>query len=237
MQTGGKKNNNSNNNYNNNNNINNKHEQINNIAVANNNTSNSLETNELLTANNNINTTFNNVTNTVITNPKLREFIDFVNTYTKIDKIDDNLLSIVNTTFKTYDKFNKDIPLEAEMYIRDEDLSDFCAKNVNNGSMISLTLDDPRLVEYLKIYREMKTLYIDNCEHLLGVLENKILNKSTVDEKNENPHFTVQNIGYDTLVELETDVRNRLVIMYSSCHEQYQKGMVSLFNGLKQEAQ
>ena len=123
------------------------------------------------------------------------------------------------------------------MYIRDEDLSDFCVKNVNNDSMIPITLDDPRLGEYIKIYKDMKTLYIDNCDHLLGVLENRILNKSKVDEKNENPHFTVQNIGYDTLVELETDVRNILVIMYSSCHEQYQKEMVALFNGLKQEAQ
>ena len=121
------------------------------------------------------------------------------------------------------------------MYIIDEDLSDFFAKNVNSESMIPITLDDPRLGEYIKIYKDMKTLYFDNCDYLLGVLEKRILNKSQVDEKNENPHFTVKNIGYNNLVELETDVRNRLVIMYSSCHEQYQKGIVALYNALKTE--
>ena len=59
--------------------------------------------------------------------------------------------------------------------------------------------------------------------------------KVPIDEKNETPHFTVNNIGYEELVVIETDVRNILVKMYSGCHEQYQKGMVSLYTALKTE--
>ena len=79
----------------------------------------------------------------------------------------------------------------------------------------------------------MKTMYIDNCEYLLNLLEQKILVKLPIDEKDETPHFTIKNIGYAELVETETDIRNKLVTMYSGCHEQYQKGMVALYNALK----
>ena len=47
------------------------------------------------------------------------------------------------------------------------------------------------------------------------------------------PSFTLQNIGYNDLVSIETDVRNRLVNMYSKCQEHYQQGIVALFNALK----
>ena len=78
----------------------------------------------------------------------------------------------------------------------------------------------------------MKNMYINNCEYLFTVLENRILIKSAVDEKDENPHFTIKNIGYGELVEIETDIRNKLVTMYSECHEQYQKGIVALYKAL-----
>ena len=83
----------------------------------------------------------------------------------------------------------------------------------------------------------MKDMYINNCEYLLNLLENNILVKSQVDENNENPHFTIQNISYEDLVETETSIRNKLVEMYSGCHEQYQKGIVALYTALKTETE
>jgi hypothetical protein len=103
--------------------------------------------------------------------------------------------------------------------------------------MIPITIDDPRLTEYIKIYKDMKTMYIDNCDYLLNLLEKQVLVKSPVDENNENPHFTIKNIGYSDLVEVETDIRNKLVAMYSGCHEQYQKGIVALYTALKTETE
>jgi hypothetical protein len=123
------------------------------------------------------------------------------------------------------------------MYIKEDNMIDFCVKNINNNSMIPITISDPKLTEYIKIYKNMKILYIDSCEYLFRILENKILNKNPVDEKDENPHFTIKNIGYGELVEIETDVRNKLVTMYSSCQEQYQLGIVALYNALKSETE
>ena len=165
----------------------------------------------------------------------VNKFVDFVNVYSQIDKIDDSIIEIVNTGFKKYDNFSRDIPIEAPLYINEERMEDFCISKVNDDGMIPITLDDPRLTEYIKMYKDMKTTYIDNCEYLLNLLERQILVKSPVDEKNENPHFTIKNIGYSELVEVETDIRNKLVSMYSGCHEQYQKGIVALYNALKTE--
>ena len=81
----------------------------------------------------------------------------------------------------------------------------------------------------------MKDNYIDNCEFLLNLLEDKVLVKLPTNEKNETSHFTIQNIAYSDLVNIETEIRNRLVNMYSECHTQYQKGMVALYTALKKE--
>ena len=121
------------------------------------------------------------------------------------------------------------------MHIKEDKMLDFCTKNINANSMIPITLSDPKLVEYIKIYKDMKNMYIDNCEYLFRILENKILDKVQVDEKDENSKFTIKNIGYGELVEIETDVRNKLVTMYSGCHEQYQKGIVALYKALSSE--
>jgi hypothetical protein len=163
----------------------------------------------------------------------IEKFKEFVNSYAKIDKIDSNILEIVNTAFKTHNKFSKDIDTEAELRISDEDLEQFCINNINDNSMIPISLDDARLGEYIKIYKDLKGVYLDNCEYLLGVLEKQVLVKEPVDDKNDNPHFALKNMGYNDLVSIETDVRNRLVNMYSQCQEQYQKGMVALYNALR----
>ena len=165
------------------------------------------------------------------------KFIDFVKLYNNIDKIDDTLFEIVKTSFKTYDKFDSTIPTELPLYINKDEMEEFCVEKINNDSMIPIKLDDPRLADYIKIYKDMKDTYIDNCEYLLNLIEKKILVKLPVDDSDENPRFTIQNIGYAELVTTETDIRNKLVAMYSGCHEQYQKGIVALYTALKQPAE
>ena len=173
----------------------------------------------------------------------LKQFTNFVKNYTQIDTIDDKLMEIVNTGFKTYDKFSEDLPAETALYLNNDKFEDFCINQANTQGLISITLDDPRLTDYIKNYKDMKNMYIENCEYLLNLLEREILIKTepkTTNETNaeqEQPHFTIKNIGYSELVDVETDIRNKLVSMYSGCHEQYQKGMVSLYNALKTETQ
>jgi len=194
----------------------------------------------------------NNTSNTSNTSnknmPKIKQFINFVNAYSKIDKIDDDLLKFINSVtnesnkiadvgFKTYSHFSPDS--QADMYIRkdggDYNLNQFCKQNANESRMIPINIKDPKLSNFVKIYKDMKTDYITNCENLFNILEKNILMKAPVNETNTNPHFTVNNIGYSELVTIETDVRNILVEMYAKCHEQYQKGMVELYNALKPE--
>ena len=161
-------------------------------------------------------------------NPLIVKFKEFVNTYNGIDKINSKVLEIVNTAFKTYDKFTDNPALN----ISTNDFEKFCINNINDKLMITIALDDPKLGEYIKIYKDLKMVYLDNCEYLLGVLEKQVLIKSQINDKDDNPHFTLKNIGYNDLVSVETDVRNRLVNMYSQCQEFYQKGMVALYNAL-----
>ena len=215
-----------------NNELNQKIKELSNNAANNNLPNNNLPINNSL----NNNALNNNLANTS-KNPVIQKFIDFVNSYANIDTIDEKIIALVNTAFKTGDKFDINNPTEKDLRIKEDNMNDFCKKNVNNNSMIPITLSDPRLTEYIKIYKDMKNVYIDNCEYLLRILETKILDKTPVDEKDENPHFTIKNIGYSDLVSIETDVRNKLVTMYSGCHEKYQRGIVALFNALKPEEQ
>ena len=162
----------------------------------------------------------------------IQKFLEFVNTYSKIDKLDDKVLDIVNYAFMK----NSDFKTNPDLYIKDSDMTEFCSKNMNDNSTIPITLGDPKLIEYIKIYKNMKTMYIENCEYLLRALEIKILNKVPVDEKDETPHFTIKNIGYSDLALIESDIRDKLVIMYSKCHEEYQKGIVALYKALNPES-
>jgi hypothetical protein len=164
-------------------------------------------------------------------------FKQFIDEYAKIDKIDSNVLEIVNTAFKTHQDFSKEISSEAALRISDEDFEEFCINNINDKSMITLSLDDPRLGEFVKIYKDLKTVYLDNCEYLLTLLEKNILDKEKVSEKNDNPRFALKNIGFSDLSSFETDVRNRLVSMYSQCQEHYQKGIMALYTALKTPAE
>ena len=176
--------------------------------------------------------------------PMIQKFIEFVNTYSKIDKIDDKVIKIVNTAFRKISdkktsnnsKIDLNIPEDKDLYIKDSDMKEFCKTNMNDNSMIPITINDPKLTEYMTIYKNMKNMYIDNCEFLFRVLENRILNRTPVDEKDETPHFTIKNIGYGDLVEIETEVRDKLVTMYSKCHEEYQKGIVALYKSLNTES-
>jgi hypothetical protein len=177
-------------------------------------------------------------------NPYLQKFKEFVNLYNKVDKLDDKILEIVNTAFKTYNKFSSDNPNEMNMYINPDEFDKFCKNNANQLMLIPIKLDDPRLGEFIKIYKDLKNVYLDNCEYLLKLLDDKILMKTAVipnanssasttgNQEEAQTRFTLQNIGYSDLTEIETDVRNHLVKMYSQCHEYYQKAFVSIYKGL-----
>ena len=167
-------------------------------------------------------------------NELLDNFRNFVETYTQIDDIDSKMIEIVNTAFKTYDKFANDIQLEADLRIPDDDFETFCVNNVNDNSQIAISMNDPRLTEYLKIYKDLKAEYLDNCEYLLGLLEKKVLIREKVSDDDTTPHFTLQEINYSELSAIETDVRNRLVNMYSKCHQNYQAGLKALYKALKE---
>jgi hypothetical protein len=205
---------------------------------ANNNTNdnaNAIANNLLANSNTiaNVGTNVNNATPNLL----IDKFKQFIDEYAKIDKIDSNVLEIVNTAFKTHQDFSKEISTEAALRISDEDFEEFCINNINDKSMITLSLDDPRLGEFVKIYKDLKTVYLDNCEYLLTLLEKNILDKEKVSEKNDNPRFALKNIGFSDLSSFETDVRNRLVSMYSQCQEHYQKGIMALYTALKTPAE
>ena len=173
-----------------------------------------------------------NINNTTL-NPYLQKFKEFVSIYNKVDKLDDKILEIVNTAFKPYNKFSSENPNESNMSISSENFDKFCKSNANQMMLIPIKLDDPRLGEFIKIYKDLKNIYLDNCEYLLKLLDDKVLVKTTVgSEKDEQTRFTLQNISFNDLTSIETDVRNHLVTMYSKCHEYYQKAFVAIYKGL-----
>ncbi len=124
--------------------------------------------------------------------------------------------------------------MEANLRITEEDFDNFCIKNINDNAQIPITLNDPRLTEYLKIYKDLKSLYLDNCEYLLSLLEKDVLTKDNAEENNTNSHFTLREINYTELASIETDVRNRLVNMYAQCQQNYQAGIKALYTALKE---
>jgi len=167
-------------------------------------------------------------------NTLLDKFLEFVDFYAKIDKIDSKIIEIVNTAFKTYDKFSNETKMEADLRITENEFDNFCIHNINDNTQIPISLNDPRLTDYIKIYKDLKNIYLDNCEYLLSLLENQILIKDKTKESNTILHFTLREINYADLASLETDVRNRLVNMYAQCHQNYQAGIKALYNALKE---
>ncbi len=212
----------------NNNNLNKK---INN--VMNNNMNNENNQNNLQKQNESVINTQELKTN----NTLLDKFLEFVDFYSKIDDIDSKIIEIVNTAFKTYDKFSNETKMEADLRITEDDFDNFCINNINDNAQIPITLNDPRLTEYLKIYKDLKSLYLDNCEYLLTLLEKQVLVKEPSNDTNTKSRFTLREIGYADLAALETDVRNRLVNMYAQCQQNYQAGIKALYNALKEEVQ
>ena len=209
------------------------------------NTNNNNNNNESLVGNeqNNVGNIVNSdIKNSTPENIRLKEFKDFVAYYVKMNVIDDKVLDMVNTAFKQSGNFARDSPNEGSMYISDKDFEDFCVANINNNALIPIKISDSNLGEFIKIYKDMKESYLDNCNYLLSLLEKQILDtiKESQGEnkaEEENPRFTLKNIGFSDLVSIEVDVRNRLVSMYSTCHENYQKGVKSLYDALRNRSE
>ena len=209
----------------------------NNNNIANTNTHNTMKNNSTSTNTNN-----NNKKYTKTTSDKLiAKFMQFVKNYNTVDKIDDKIITVINSAFKKYNDYNTLDKDDPNYYISSNDFNEFCIKNINtnNNNLINLDLEDERLRDFIKIYKDLKKLYIDNCEYLLVLLEKSILVKESANEKDTetNIHFTLKNIGYSELVEFETDVRNRLVTMYTQCQEHYQRGIMALYKALSEPIQ
>jgi hypothetical protein len=124
--------------------------------------------------------------------------------------------------------------MEDDLRITEDDIDNFCINNINDNAQIPITLNDPRLAEYLKIYKDLKSVYLDNCEYLLTLLEKQVLVKEKSSDTNTAARFTLREISYADLAALETDVRNRLVNMYAQCQQNYQAGLKALFSALKE---
>jgi hypothetical protein len=173
-------------------------------------------------------------------NSLLDKFLEFVAFYDKVDKIDPKVIELVNTAFKTYDKFSNETKFEADLRLTEDEFDNFCINNINDNAQIAITLNDPRLAEYLKIYKDLKAVYLDNCEYLLTLLEKQILIKQNTGDANTAttpPRFTLRELSYSDLAALETDVRNRLVNMYAQCQQNYQAGIKALFVALKESTE
>jgi hypothetical protein len=159
----------SNNNNKNNNNKNNNNKKNN---KKNNNNNESLVGN----TNNNVGNIVNSdIKNSTKENIRLKEFKDFVAYYVKMNVIDENVIDMVNTAFKQSGNFARDSPNEGSMYIADKDFEDFCVANINNNALIPLKISDSNLGDFIKIYKDMKESYLDNCNYLLSLLEKQIL--------------------------------------------------------------
>ena len=173
-------------------------------------------------------------TPSLMENSLLSRFLEFVKTYSKIAKFDTkkldsyNMTELTTSAFKTFSNYDPKDPVTGNLFISDENMDKFCVENAVDD-VININLNDSKFDELVKIYSDMKTKYLGNCEKLLSILENYILTKVGSES---SMRFTLKNIGYAELVEQETNVRNNISTMYAECHQNYQTGIVSLYNAL-----
>ena len=170
----------------------------------------------------------------------IQRFKQFIESYSKITDFDPKKLDnygmtiLANSAFKKHGNYDKEDPVSGKYFIDDNSFANFCVDNSTNN-IININLDDDKFAELIKIYKDMKTMYITNCGTLLETLEKNILIKVPENEDDKSPKFTLKDLNYSELIEQETNVRNQLGQMYALCHEQYQAGISALYNALKKE--
>jgi hypothetical protein len=168
------------------------------------------------------------------------KFKEFIASYSKITNFDLEKINmygldvISSSAFKQQSNYNKDDPVTGKYFIDEDEFANFCVDNSTNN-IINLNLDDEKFEELIKIYKDMKNMYINNCETLLATLEKNILIKVPENDNDKSPKFTLKDLNYTELVEQETNVRNQLGQMYAMCHDQYQAGISALYNALKKQ--
>ena len=197
------------------------------------NNDNEVENNDNETENNDneVENNDNGKINEVLTNEYnslIDKFISFVGKYNE-KKINPEVIDIIKKHFK-----NK------SDNISDKDFTQFCKENNDkllNG--IKLNVDDPRLSAFITVYQELKEFYLTNSEELLNILETNILEKETnSDNKSKENNnmsdvkFSVKNLNYKELNELEDTIRDKLSDLYSKCHASYLSGVDKLYQAL-----
>lgn len=145
----------------------------------------------------------------------LDKFINFMNDTGLYDKMDSNLMDMLNY---------KMIPIPSYQ------IDEIC-KNVEkldtNTKEIKLDLNDESLKEFLDNYTNVKNAYINNCEKLLDILETKIMELES--SSDESKLYKLSNINQKQLYEIENEVRNIIKTMIVECQTGFNNGVNLLY--------
>lgn len=222
--------------------------QSNNITSPINNT----PTNNIKTNNNEpiyINDEVNNK-NTITTNKLLLDdnnddidkFLQFVNKFNEHNIIDPEKMKFIETAFKKYYQYDPSNNTDKPYYINKDKFENMCKLNANAENQLHIDITDPNFSQFIAKYDELKDFYIKTCDDLLVILENKLLDvvddeTSNLSDKNPQTlplikNITIANLSYNSLTELELDIRNIIVDLYTKSHQYYQEGVALLYNAL-----
>ena len=170
--------------------------------------------------------------NNIIKDGLLKNFLEFVNKYQPVKEINKDVITVIKSKFKTVDE-----------KIGMKNFEKFCEKNHDNSiNGIKIDVKDKNFEPFLMNFKQMKSFYIETCYKLIDMLEDdilKIVNKENVDkikedEMKEMPEYKLQNLTYERLFDIESEVRLTVGEMYVKCHQYYLDGVEHLYTALVQ---
>ena len=169
---------------------------------------------------------------------ELNEIRSYLNKFDKgnfvIDRNSCSLFyeNLIKSKFKTVDE-----------KIGFKNFEKFCEKNHDNSiNGIKIDIKDKNFEPFLMNFKQMKSFYIETCYKLIDILEDdilKIVNKENIDkmkedEMKEMPEYKLQNLTYERLFDIESEVRLTVGEMYVKCHQYYLNGVEHLYTALVQ---
>jgi len=209
----------------------------NNINNLNNhNSPNDINTNTTNTTNNNTNTnTTNNINN-----------LNNHNSPNDINNINNNLIAQQQSTqeaktnidkfLQFADKYKKDykIPENLLLKLRTKKVSEIvslytCSKN---PSKTTIQINSDGYSDFKKSYQKLKQHYLDSTTSLLGIMENKLLDKTN---DNNNTQYKIKNITDKQLNNIQIEVMTELTNYYTNCQTYYEESFQILANSLTPE--
>ena len=190
--------------------------------------------NQINNAENNTDVSLNNIKpkNNIIKDDLLQNFLDFVSKYQPVKEINKDVITVIKSKFKTVDE-----------KIGFKNFEKFCEKNHDNSiNGIKIDIKDKNFEPFLMNFKQMKSFYIETCYKLIDILEDdilKIVNKENIDkmkedEMKEMPEYKLQNLTYERLFDIESEVRLTVGEMYVKCHQYYLNGVEHLYTALVQ---